>query len=65
LDATPPSVKAIGLIMPNEPTKRPIYTYAMSVAEVEARTGLDFFPALPDSVERIIESTLRIEDWSW
>ncbi len=39
--------------------------YAVSIDAVEAATGLDFFSALPDGEENLIESTYSLTDWKW
>ena len=37
--------------------------YVNTIDEVERITGLDFFPALDDDVERAVESKGDIKDW--
>ena len=53
----------IGFVMPNAPGNRPLLTYMLSVDEVEQLTGIDFFYALPDSIEEIIEADYTVSDW--
>lgn len=66
LDYTLPSIKAIGLILPNAAVnERPLKSYFVSVDSVEKFTGLDFFPALPDDQEQAIESHFKLSDWNW
>lgn len=60
LDGTP---KAIGFIYKNADGNRPKGDYANSVDEVERITGYDFFPALPDDVERKVEAECNADDW--
>ncbi|MEM7231136.1 MAG: DNA/RNA non-specific endonuclease [Planctomycetota bacterium] len=60
LDYEPPEVKAIGFILLNEGSSRPLSSFAVPVDEVERLTGLDFFAALPDYQEEQLES----QDWS-
>ena len=55
---------SIGFIMPNQAGNRPLMTYMMTVDEVEAQTGLDFFYNLPDSIEAQVESDYNISDWT-
>lgn len=55
--------QAIGFIMPNAAIKGSMFDYAMSVDEVEKATGHNFFPSLPDEIERVIESTWKMKDW--
>lgn len=37
--------------------------YAISIDELERRTGLDFFCNLPDAIEDDVEATLELEFW--
>ena len=55
---------SIGFIMPNQAGNRPLMTYMLTVDEVEAQTGLDFFYNLPDSIEALVESDYSISDWT-
>lgn len=55
---------AIGFIMPNGPTKGGMQPYAVTVDEVEAITGYDFFSALPDDIEQQVESKCNFALWS-
>lgn len=60
--ATP--MRAIGFVMPNKAANGPLKKYAVSVDEVERRTGIDFFSALPDDIENDIESQLNLSVWT-
>lgn len=42
-----------------------IKNYTLSIDELEARTGIDFFPNLPDEVEEQVEAVRNLSDWSW
>ena len=55
---------SIGFIMPNQAGNRPLMTYMLSVDEVEAQTGIDFFYNLPDDLEAQVESTYSVSDWT-
>lgn len=48
--------KSIGFIYPNATASRKMFSYAMTVDEVERRTGIDFFTNLDDEVENKVES---------
>jgi endonuclease G len=50
------SPKAIGFIYPNASASRKMFSYAMSVDEVERRTSIDFFPQLDDRTEDRVEA---------
>jgi len=54
---------AIGFICPNDPTHHNLSHYCRTVDEVERITGLDFFPLLPDDVEKRIEAEYDKEAW--
>ena len=58
-EATPADaadVAAFAFIIPNQKCDAPFYDYAVTVSEVEERTGLDFFYLLDDAVETRVES---------
>lgn len=56
--------KAIGFIYKNGDGNRPKGDYANSVDEVERITGIDFFPALPDDIEKKVEAECHPDDWN-
>lgn len=57
------SVSAIGFILPNRKCDGFISDYAVSVDEVEMRTGLDFYSLLPDEIEDSVEKEIFLSDW--
>ena len=59
------SWSAIGFMMPNQAGHKPLKKYAMSVEDIEMITDIDFFVALPDSIEDSIESTFNLKDWDF
>lgn len=65
LDYTKPDLKGIGFIMPNASSTLPLKNFAVTIDSVERKTGIDFFPALPNEQEQTIEKTLCIDCWSW
>jgi endonuclease G, mitochondrial len=65
LDYEEPDLKGIGFILPNAGSGDPLQNFAVTIDSVEKVTGLDFYPALPDSQEKLIEKTLCIKCWSW
>ena len=65
LDYKEPDTKGIGIIMPNEKSDASLSFYAVSIDEVERVTGIDFFPELPDKIEKRIESNINVTNWSW
>ena len=56
--------RAIAFVYPNDLAPDSMDSYAMSVDELEELTGYDFFSALPDNVEREIESVYSFTEWN-
>lgn len=57
--------QAIGFLLPNEASAATLKSFALPVDSIEQRTGLDFFPQLPDKIEAEIESRDAVQDWPW
>ena len=55
--------RVIAFIYPNGHSGGRLSQYAVSVDEVERRTGLDFFPTLPDEEQDRLESGVNLEAW--
>jgi endonuclease G len=55
--------KAIGFVIRNNEGKKKRDQFINSVDEVERITGYDFFPALPDDVENVVEAKADIKEW--
>jgi endonuclease G len=55
--------KAIGFIYKNQDGNRPKGDYVNSVDQVERITGIDFFAALPDKVEKKVEAEADLSEW--
>lgn len=58
------SVIAIGFILPNEKCDGDIFDFAVSIDEVEKRTGIDFFNELDDDAENAVEAAVDINYWT-
>ena len=63
LDMEQPDIKGIGFILANEFGDKPLKEYAVSIDEVERRTGFDFFPMLPDDLENKLEAEKDVKKW--
>ncbi len=59
-DLTPPR-KMIGFMFPNKKCKDDLKDYAVTVKEVENKTGLTFFPALQGQDK--LKETITVKDW--
>lgn len=57
------NIKSIAFILENASSTAPLTNFALSVDSLENLTGLDFFYALPDEMEKRIESELCIPCW--
>ena len=55
---------AIAFMYPNQSGRKPLSTYAMSVEEIQKIADIDFFPALPDSIEQKAESEVDFSKWN-
>ena len=62
LDMSPP-MKMITFIVPNRASKKPIRSFVVTVDEVEAITGMDFFSNLDDATENELEKHSDIGEW--
>lgn len=63
-DMTPPE-KMIGFILPPRSDRKVLSCFAVTVDQVEAVTGLDFFSELPDELEERLEAEVDINLWNW
>ncbi len=63
LDYKESELKGIAFIMPNEKSSNALYAYAVTIDSVEAVTGIDFFPAIPDSIEEKLEGSTELSKW--
>lgn len=55
--------RAVGFVFENKNTRQHLGKYARSVDEIEAMTGINFFPALPDEVEVMVEKQYNLRSW--
>lgn len=46
-----------------ENRKKKKYQFVNTVDDVERITGYDFFPALPDNIEDVVEAYANITEW--
>lgn len=57
--------KAIAFLMKNTGSDEEVKTFAVSIDDVEKETGIDFFPTLPNDLERKLEKSFNVDDWEW
>lgn len=63
VDASEENKKAIAFLIPNQPTDRPFYDFAVTIDQIEAKTGIDFLQGLSNSEEEKLESTIDLKAW--
>ena len=59
----PEDTAALGFVYPNTDGEHDMTHYVKTVDEVEALTGLDFFPQLDDEVEQRVEAHSQLGAW--
>lgn len=59
------SKKMIALVLPNQKGVGELQDYVITVDSLEILTGIDFFPALEDSIENELESKFNVGDWKF
>ena len=57
------SYSAIAFVMDNDDDRYYLRDCSMTINDLEALTGFDFFPGLDDKVEEKVENTVRLSDW--
>lgn len=65
LEYKAPGAKGIGFILPAQSSDGSLMEFAVTIDSVEKATGIDFFPALPDDQEQLIESSLPLYSFQW
>ena len=53
----------IGFVLPNQKSQQDLRAFVEKVDNIEAYTGLDFFPALPDDLEERLEGEVAADGW--
>lgn len=54
-----PKRGGMGFLMPNGKVKSPLYSWQVSIDLIEALTGIDFFPQLPQKLQDEIEAQIN------
>ncbi|MCO5230697.1 MAG: DNA/RNA non-specific endonuclease [Chitinophagales bacterium] len=63
LDINTPTPHAIAFLYPNTPVTGPVAKYMVSIDSIEALTGINFFPNIPDAVS--FEKDIDIQNWQF
>jgi endonuclease G len=66
LDPARPTIEAVAYLLPHqaEVPHQDFRRYLVPIDSVEQRTGLDFFPGLPDAAERKLERARNVSHWT-
>lgn len=57
------SYSAVAFVMDNDDGRYYLKDCYLNINDLEALTGLDFFPGLDDKIEEKVESNVRLSDW--
>ena len=63
LDVTEPTLEGIAFVLPNESSKKPLRSFAVTIDYIEEITGINFFAALEDGLEERIEGNYSVKHW--
>ena len=55
--------KMLGFVLSNAGASGSLQAFAVSVDEIEKKTGLDFFPQLENTLEQSLESKVNLNGW--
>lgn len=59
------SPKILAFLLLGKESTQPLHQFAVSVDEIERRTGIDFFEGLPDDLEARLESEVETNGWKF
>ncbi|MCB4799190.1 DNA/RNA non-specific endonuclease [Neotamlana laminarinivorans] len=65
IDNNTGTTKMIAFLLPHENSRKPLYEFVVSVDDIEALTGIDFFPELDDDIENKLEASSSYKGWSF
>jgi endonuclease G len=65
LDYDLPERKGIAFIFENKESKDPLTKFAVPIAEVEKRTGINFFPTLSAAEQQALETKIDLKLWDF
>ena len=57
--------KVAAFLMENRPGQGPLRRFLVPLDQVEALSGIDFFPGLSEQQQHTLEGTARAEDWAF
>jgi endonuclease G len=63
MDASDGHYKVIGFLIQYELVNKSFYEYVVTIDEIEAKTGIDFFPNLSEEIQEKIEGMIDLKPW--
>lgn len=57
--------KGIAFIMPNEKCIQPLFSYALTIDELEEQIGFDLFPFVEEAIQTAIEAEYDFASWNF
>lgn len=63
LDASDGNYKMLAFLIPNKATNESYYEFVVPIDAIEAKTGIDFFSSLPDTIEEKLEASIDLKSW--
>ena len=61
----PKKARLIGFLVPHKDLQEDLKDFVVPVDSIEKLTGIDFFPALPDTMENQLEASKHPEQWGF
>lgn len=61
----PTKQQGIAFLVRHQSSNKSPRQFAVSIDQIESRSGIDFFPALPDKLEESMESSVCTDCWQW
>lgn len=58
-----PGMQVLAFLMEAKESNRPLTDFLVPVDRIEARTGLDFFQGLPDTLQNSVEASVNASSW--
>jgi len=61
----PNNMEVAAFLIPHRESKKSLSTFLISIDELELRTGIDYFSALPDDYEQKLEASVKKVAWKF
>ena len=58
-------IRVVAFLMENSPEKGPLTRFLVPLDQVEALSGIDFFPGLSEAEQGALEGTFNRDDWAF